>query len=65
MLTGKYDEQILNQLNQYVKDYAKEEGYDIIYSADGSGAIMAASDDMDITDKIVAYLNERYKGMSK
>jgi outer membrane protein len=65
MLTGKYDEQILNQLNQYVKDYAEEQGYDIIYSADGSGAIMAASDDLEITDKITVYLNDRYKGLSK
>jgi outer membrane protein len=58
----KYDEQILNQLNQYVKDYAKEKGYDFIYAADGNGTIMAAPDYNNMTAEVTQYINDRYKG---
>ncbi len=62
MLVEKYDEQILNQLNQYVKDFAKEKGYDYIYAADGSGVIMAAPEDENVTELVKVFINEKYKG---
>lgn len=62
VMVQQYDEQILNQLNQYVKDYAKQEGYDFIYAADGSGTIMAAPEHNNMTDEVTRYINDRYKG---
>lgn len=62
MMVKKYDEQILTQLNQYVKDYGSQEGYQYIYGAEGSGALMYASSGEDITEPLKVYINQRYKG---
>ena len=57
-----YQEQILNQLNQYVKDYGKEKGYSMILGADGSGTLMYAQEGIDITEVVIKYINNKYKG---
>ena len=58
----EYDAQILRQLNQYVKDYGKEEGVDVILGATGQGNIMYCDEEMNITEEVIAYINERYHG---
>lgn len=60
---ARYEEQILNQLNQYVKDYGAQKGYAFIYGADGTGTIMHADKALDITDQIKVFVNEKYKGI--
>jgi len=61
-LTELYDEKILKQINQYVKDYGIGKGYDYIFGADGTGGLMYAEESEDITDEIIAYINSRFKG---
>lgn len=63
-LTQTYDEQIWKQLNQYIKDYGKENSYTYIFGAEGSGALMYANETVDITERITAYANQRYKGQA-
>ncbi len=63
--TKQYSDQIWNQINQYVKDYGKENSYTYILGADGTGAVMYADDSEDITGKIKEYVNQRYNGISK
>ncbi len=63
--TGQYSEQIWKQINQYVKDYGKENGYAYIFGADGSGALMYGTEKENITDKLKAYVNERYQGKTQ
>lgn len=58
----EYQTQIFNQLNQYVKDYALANNYRIILGANGEGSLMYADEQMDITEKIKAYANQRYSG---
>jgi outer membrane protein len=58
----KYAGEIMKQMNQYVEDYGKANGYAFIYGAEGNGTIMSADNKYDITSKVVQYVNERYKG---
>lgn len=57
-----YDKQILVRLNQYVRDYADANGYDFIFGAEGSGVIMAANEDLDLSEEIIAFVNSKYSG---
>jgi|ERR1700739_88775 len=58
----QYDESILNQINQYVKDYAKENHYKYIFGNGGNGELMAADESENITAAVTQYINERYEG---
>lgn len=51
---------ILNDINDYVKEYGKEKGYKIIFGASGSGNIMYADEGADLTEEVLKGLNERY-----
>lgn len=61
-VTEQYTEQIWKQLNQYVTDYGKANGYDYIFGGDGSGSLMYAREGLNITDKVKIYVNQSYKG---
>ena len=65
MMIKKYDEQIVNQLNQYVKDYGEKHHFTYIYGADGSGFLMYANKGDDITEELKVYVNERYRGKAE
>lgn len=62
-LNNQYTEQILNQINQYIEDYGKKSGYDFIFGASGTGSIMYASKHKDITNEVIVFVNESYKGI--
>ncbi|MHB8259770.1 MAG: OmpH/Skp family outer membrane protein [Bacteroidia bacterium] len=62
--TKEYDEQIVTQLNQYVKDFGKEKGYKYIYGNDGNGSLMYAEEGDNITKEVTAYINLKYKGIN-
>jgi len=55
-------EQILNQINQYIKDLGKSENYSIIFGADGRGTVMYADDKIDITNHAIEFINKKYRG---
>jgi len=61
-LTKQYDQEILTQLNQYVKDYGKENHYTYIHGNDGNGSLMYADESKNITEKVIEYINKKYKG---
>ena len=61
----KYNEEVINQMNQYVKDYGEKNDFDFVYGAEGSGVLMFANKKLDITEEVIKYVNERYKGSSK
>ena len=52
---------VLNQINEYIAQYAEAEGYDIVLGTTTSGNILHSVDRCDITDNIIAGLNEQYK----
>ena len=59
---GEYNKQIWNQINQYVKDYGKEKGYEFILGASGDGTIMYSNDANNITEDVIQYINNKYEG---
>lgn len=61
--TKEYDQQIITQLNQYVKDFGKESGYTYILGSDGSGSLMYAKEINNVTKEVIEYINIRYKGI--
>ena len=61
-LSKKYDQQILAQLNQYVKNYGEQNKYSYIFGNDGNGSLMYAADAENITKEVTAYINLKYKG---
>lgn len=64
-LAEQYSAQIWKQINQYVTDFGKEQGYTYIYGASGDGALMYAKEDLDLTKELIVYINLKYKGDKK
>ena len=61
-ISQKYTEDLWKQINSYVADFGREQGYDFIYGATGNGNLMYASDAHDITEDLVDYINLKYEG---
>ncbi|WP_190808396.1 OmpH family outer membrane protein [Flagellimonas sp. S3867] len=58
----KMTQTVLNDINGFVTDYGKENGYKIILGAKGDGNIMYAQDASDLTQTILDKLNDEYQG---
>lgn len=59
------DQKIWKQLNQYVSDYGRIHGFQLILGADGSGTVMYIDPSTNITSELKDYVNQRYKGKPK
>jgi len=57
----EFDDQILKRLNQYILEYGKKKGYDIILGT-GSGNVLHAKEGLDITLQVTDYANKKYAG---
>jgi outer membrane protein len=64
-LTKQYNDQIWQQLNQYVKDYGEKHSHKFILGANGSGNLMYSREESDVSKEVIKYVNERYKGAAK
>jgi outer membrane protein len=62
LLTGQYQEQIWNQLNQYTKEYSNKHDYDLLLGANGSGTLLGAKETIDATEDLIKFVNNRYEG---
>ena len=58
----KMTQTVVNDINDYVKEYGKSHGYPIIFGAGGNGNIMYAEKASDLTDEILEELNQQYEG---
>ena len=58
----KMTQTVINDINDYVKEYGKEKGYPIIFGASGSGNIMYAGETSDLTQVILKGLNKDFNG---
>lgn len=61
-LAQQYTDQVWNQLNQYVKDFGVNQNYEYIYGTAGQGNLMYAKEQLEISDELLKYVNERYQG---
>lgn len=62
-LSNEYDKQILGQMSQYIIDYGKQKHYDFIYGTEGNGSIMFASEGYNISEEVITFINNKYKGI--
>jgi len=58
----QYTNQVWEQLNQYMKDYGKEKGYQFVLGANGQGNLMYADEGSDVTKDVVGFVNAKYQG---
>lgn len=54
--------QVVQEVNTYLKEYGEGKGYRIILAATDYGNIVYAKDGLDITDKVLEGLNKKYRG---
>jgi outer membrane protein len=62
-LTQQYDQQILNQMNEYIQDYGRLNKYTIIFGTNGNGTVMYADSSCNITPDVIKYINAKYDGL--
>jgi outer membrane protein len=53
---------VIDEINDYIKDYGKLHNYKIIFAATDYGNIAYAQDGLDITDEILTGLNNKFSG---
>ena len=58
----KATQTVINDINDYVKEFGKKKGYDIIFGASGGGNIMYADQGTDLTAEILEGLNAEFTG---
>lgn len=58
----KSTQTVINDINDYVKDYGKTHNHKIIFGASGAGNIMYADKTTDLTETILEGLNTEYEG---
>jgi outer membrane protein len=56
--------EVYDQVQSYMKDYAKENGLDIVLSYTRGGALWYATDAIDVTKSVVEGLNKKYNSTS-
>ena len=57
-----YNNKILQQLNQYVKEFGDKNRFSFIFGAAGNGSLMYGTESADITDEAIEFANERFQG---
>lgn len=61
-INSEYDEQIIKQMNIYVKEYGDANNYSMILGSMGNGNIMQAKEVYDITEPVIEFINKKYAG---
>jgi outer membrane protein len=59
--SAKYTSDAWKRINQYIAEYGKQYGYDFIFGATGEGNLMYAENRNDITDEVIAFINQKYQ----
>ncbi|WP_378185626.1 OmpH family outer membrane protein [Aquimarina sp. W85] len=58
----KVTQTVINDINDFVKDFGKTNGYTVIFGATGSGTIMYGETSADLTDQVLEELNSEFEG---
>lgn len=58
----KVTQTVVNDINDFVKEYGKKNKYKVIFGATGGGTIMYAEESADLTEKVLAELNAEFEG---
>ncbi len=58
----KATQTVVNDINDFVKEYGKKKNHKIIFGAVGNGNVMYADEATNLTPKLVKLLNEEFEG---
>jgi len=58
----KVTQTVINDINDFVKEYGKEKGYKVIFGATGNGTIMYGVESADLTEQVLKQLNAEFEG---
>ncbi|CAL2064881.1 OmpH family outer membrane protein [Tenacibaculum sp. 190524A05c] len=58
----KVTQTVINDINDFIKEYGKDKGYKVIFGANGSGTIMYAEESSDLTEEVLTALNLEFEG---
>ena len=58
----KVTQTVINDINDFIKEYGKKHNYDIIFGASGAGNIMYAKETTDLTEIVLDGLNKEFEG---
>jgi len=58
----KATQTVVNDINDFVKEYGKKKGYKIIFGAVGNGNVMYADEATNLTPKLIELLNAEFEG---
>lgn len=59
---SKMMQEVLNQVNSFIEEYALQNDYDLILGTTMSGNVLFGDKKLDITDALLVELNNHYKG---
>ncbi len=59
-VSQKYTNEVYERLNTYIKKFGKNNNYGIIIGSNGQGNVMYRDDAMDVTEKLITFINEKY-----
>ena len=59
-LSTKYTTEVNERLNAYIKEYAETNGIRMILGTNGSGTLMYANEEDNITEDIIKFINSKY-----
>lgn len=60
-MVNTYRDKIFKRINEALKTYGQEAGYDYIFGAEGSGVLMYTNKSKNISEAVIQYLNEHYQ----
>ena len=61
----KASQTVINDINDYIEEFGKENDYAIIFGASGGGNILYADDASDLTQEVLEGLNKEFSGIDK
>lgn len=56
----RYTQEVNDRLNDYIKKYSEENGYDFVFGSNGQGNVMYAKEQCNISDDLIKYINSEY-----
>ncbi|MBL4863191.1 MAG: OmpH family outer membrane protein [Crocinitomicaceae bacterium] len=59
-ISSKYTNEVNDRLNEYLKLFSEEKGYDLILGSSGQGNVMYIKEGVDISDELIKFINHKY-----
>lgn len=58
----KLTQAVIKQIDAYLKEYALENGYDLIIGAGGTSSLVYGGENYDVTESALTFINKKYRG---